>query len=126
MKKVVYILGLVGVILMAIVVLTAGESGSDAEQPNISIGSEARLVSESATPYVCTTQDTLDALLDAVAANDKAGFNQILMSDAVFAVPQDTLVLLVDRDFGTYEVRILEGTHEGESGWVIEEMVVPD
>ena len=91
----------------------------------VGVGDEGLLFSESALPYVCVTEETFDKLIAASVANDKIGFNQLIMSDAVFAVAQNTKVLVIDSTFGKRKIRILEGSNYGQTGWVPSEFVKP-
>lgn len=126
--------GLIGFAVVAVIFVAilgtcigalSGPPDETATTTYVGVGDEGLLFSESASPYVCVTEETLDKLIDASVANDEIGFNQIFTSGAVFAVAQNTKVLVIDKKLGKCKVRILEGPHYTEIGWVITELVKP-
>jgi hypothetical protein len=52
-------------------------------------------------------------------ANDSAGYVELRRASRVFSIPNGTAVkvLQFDRGSAAYEVRVLDGVHEGRSGW---------
>lgn len=67
---------------------------------------------------VARTKDVESAITKAVDANDPIGVAQIVDSGAALNIPNGTPVQVIDMGFGISEVRILGGSHLGESGWV--------
>jgi hypothetical protein len=62
--------------------------------------------------------------VDVVSARDKEGFIQLTLKGKVFWVPDLTSVRVIDSGFFKVKVRILEGDHYGQSGWVARERIV--
>ena len=73
---------------------------------------------------VMRTQDAFDAYTKAAVNNDTIGMAQLVYDDQGFFVPDGTKVLVIDSGMGTREVRILEGKHIAETGWVALEFVL--
>jgi hypothetical protein len=72
---------------------------------------------------VARTKDALDRFSRAAAKKDRYGFAELALRDEVFLVPNRTRVLVIDYGFVTHQVRILEGEHAGETGWVPREWI---
>lgn len=70
-----------------------------------------------------TDEQTYEDLVWAMGAKDVYGLQELLASGKIFADQDDTQVLVIDRTATLAEVRILEGTNQGRSGWIIHEAV---
>ena len=85
----------------------------------ISVGQQAILRSHDRGPIpVAVSEAALDSLTDASFANDEHGINQMLLLGQVVLVPHGTRVLVLDRDFTSAKIRILEGNYSTRGGWV--------
>lgn len=90
------------------------------------VGAEGVLRVEGADAVtLARTKDDFDAFQKAHLANDDYGIRALFNSDRIFNVQRDTDVRVIDRSLTLYQVRVLSGPHEGESGWVVVEEVVP-
>jgi|GEM_PF-6442092 len=73
---------------------------------------------------VARTEDTLDKSIDASIADDSFGQAELLINDQIFTVPSCTKARVIDRKFATSRVRILEGEHIAEAGWLPYEFAI--
>ncbi len=92
---------------------------NDRAAPQVS--GTVRLRLDSAPVYIARDESAHRDFMDVVAARDTHGLTEMLASGELFVVADGTLVRILDRGFGIVRVRVLEGTHEGRSGWVIKE-----
>ncbi|MFC1656081.1 hypothetical protein ACFL3C_04370 [Patescibacteria group bacterium] len=103
---------------------TNSNSYTSKSSTTVSIGDEAKLVSSgSGAILVAIDQEAFDDLLDISVANDEMGLAELMLADRVFSVPTGIKVKVIDTDWFSKEVRILEGAYVGESGWVPMEFV---
>lgn len=89
------------------------------------LGDECVLLIPNSNEPVAVSVDraAYDALFKALAAKDDIGFAQLVQSGQVLMIPSGTRVKLIDAGVMSHTVRILEGDHFGESGWVPVEFV---
>lgn len=73
---------------------------------------------------VLRTKELLDEYIKAAVNKDTYGMATIIYNDGGFFVPNGTKVLVIDSTVGSRQVRILEGEHLAESGWVPKEFVL--
>jgi len=72
---------------------------------------------------VAITETAFDRLNQLLAAGDRVGANALVLSGRVLIVPGGTQVRVIDRGFFKTEIRIMEGTYAGRSGWVGSELI---
>lgn len=72
---------------------------------------------------VATSEAAFDRFMKIAVANDTLGIAEMVLSGSLLKVDRGTKVTIIDRGFTKTEVRILEGDHFGESGWVASEFV---
>jgi hypothetical protein len=90
-----------------------------AEADSIGTGDHASLkTSDGSNVLVARSKDIFDRLSQLAAANDNVGIKQMIDNDEVFQIESGTASLVIDRGLFSSEVRISDGDHSGESGWV--------
>jgi zinc-ribbon domain len=87
-------------------------------------GQDGKLQNGKKAIPVAVDQDSSDQLIKAQAINDQHAVVQLLLAGKVLSVNDGTKVKVIDSTFTLRQVRILEGSHEGRSGWVPLEFVV--
>ena len=68
---------------------------------------------------LATTLGGWKALDEAIRAGDKYGIANLMLGGHVFAVEKFTHVLVLDEYANLTRVRILSGSREGKSGWIL-------
>lgn len=68
--------------------------------------------------YLAIDKESFDMWTKACVAKDYIGMMQLEASGRVFSVPNNTKVLIIDRNFAIRKVRILEGDAFGKAGWL--------
>jgi len=99
--------------------------GGSSSTPVVPVGSDGRLVIGEGPVDLGVDDDAFDALSNARVANDPTGRRAVLASGRAFTVPEGTRVRVIGNGFVKKQVRILEGPHAGESGWIPFEWVKP-
>lgn len=88
------------------------------------VGSEASLCIENREVVpLAINKNSFDEFVNAAIANDTYGIANLIAAGKVFTVPNNTKVLIIEGSVGKVKVRILEGKHTGESGWVPKEWI---
>ncbi|MBI4471502.1 MAG: hypothetical protein HY646_02465 [Acidobacteria bacterium] len=85
---------------------------------SISPGSTAYLSDRGTSIGVGADIQTFAALVDAVDAKDRKGYEELIRSDQAFLVEDRVQVLVIGFQGKIAEVRFLEGYHSQESGFV--------
>jgi hypothetical protein len=94
---------------------------------NVAIGEQGILfVDDLDEILVAVDEDALNDLTDASVAQDSIGYEKVYLEGRAFFVDSGTQVQVIDVSWATREVRILSGSHNGESGWVPYEWVVAE
>lgn len=84
-----------------------------------SVGSEAVIRAPNLdTVYLAIDKESFNMWTKACVAKDYIGMAQLESAGLVFPVPNGTKVLVIDRDTFIRQVRILEGSAFGKSGWL--------
>lgn len=73
--------------------------------------------------YVAVSKQSWDALLDTFESNDSMGRASLIMSGSVFTVPNGTKCLILKLGWETTQVRVLEGTEMGKSGYTLKKLL---
>lgn len=89
----------------------------------VGVGEEGFLTCGLQTVLVAVDKPAFEALTKAAAAKDNEGMAELLLRGRVFSVPSGTRVRMIDIGLFKSEVRILDGDHYAESGWVPAEWV---
>jgi hypothetical protein len=83
------------------------------------IGTITRLQSPQGEPiWIVVDSRAYQALRQAQAVRNQAAVAALFQSGQVFAVEEDTEARIVGEGGGFYQVRPLEGEHQGRTGWV--------
>jgi len=100
-------------------------SDSVAEGARPSVGERGHLHSGTELVALAVEKKVLDEWNDALFANDTFGRTELLTSGRIFVVPDGTEVLMLDSGWSIFvcKVRILEGEHLGQTGWIPVEWV---
>ncbi|MFA6324883.1 MAG: hypothetical protein WCX46_01505 [Candidatus Paceibacterota bacterium] len=64
------------------------------------------------------SKEAMDKLVSAAVAGDNIGTTQLVIAGQAFSVPNCTKVKVIDSSMYARQVRILEGEHFGNSGWL--------
>ena len=91
----------------------------------VSRGEEGYIKGTSGTPneILTKTKADYDVFIDILLSKDTIGLGQFLQDDRGFGVANGTKVLVIGTAVGVRQVRVLEGEHLGESGWLAMEYV---
>ncbi len=89
------------------------------------VGQEVHLISTTGKVFVAVDDAAWDAMLKASRANDTEGILGMVLAGKLLVVPTNTKARVIEDAFTSAKVRILEGMHDGKSGWVSNEMVGP-
>jgi RNA polymerase subunit RPABC4/transcription elongation factor Spt4 len=103
-----------------------GSSSPSATSSHVKIGDNAYLRLPGAATgdiTVLTSKAALDDFTKAAVNKDTYGMAELVENGEGFFVPQGTKILVIDGSFTASQVRILEGTQIGKSGWVPFEFV---
>lgn len=89
----------------------------DVGKIRISAGSQGDIV------YVATSQEDFNKMMDAVAAKDDVGLNQMVGNGSLFIVPEGTQAKFIGlgsgfSGIGVRHIRIVDGTHADEDGYI--------
>jgi len=112
---------LTSIILLLVLATSIGlnvESESKPEKTKIQIGGTYELTGAGGVP-VSKTLETYDKATEYVISGDTLGYQNLKLSGDVFTVQSGTSVTVIDSKISKIEVRVLEGTHQGKSGWVL-------
>jgi hypothetical protein len=123
-------------VLVALVIITLmvtrqsrskpSPAGTAPEQrrTSLNIGSQAALFIEGQESiFVADDEPTLSQLLGAVASKEDDKVEGLVRSGRVMRVANHTPVQVMEMGAGRLKVRILEGEHAMQSGWVIDRWV---
>lgn len=75
------------------------------------------------TTPVAVDKDTLSRLIQLASADDIVGMRALVIEGRAFNVNNCTKVKVIDRSVSGVEIRIMEGSQFGRSGWVVMEFV---
>ena len=90
---------------------------------HIPIGGTGTIRSGGPIALLSTTKDGYDEINDALAAKDKIGLRNLLMTRKAFTVKSGTRGLVIDSSWTLKRVRILDGDHKDAAGWLPFEFV---
>lgn len=100
-------------------------------QSNLAVGQSGFLRSGSVeTLFVAVDQESFKELVKAARAKDTIGILELADQRRIFGVTVGTSVLILDKNFSQYRIRVLKGVQEvdtdkvGRAGWVPREWVV--
>lgn len=115
---------------VVVVVIFASMGGSDTPATDtsadnvISLGDEGYLrVSSGDIVTVLKTKEAQEQFMKSAIANDTYGMAKLVAEGQGFNVPVGTKVKVIDSEFGIRKVRILDGEHAMEDGWVPKEFI---
>lgn len=96
-----------------------------ASSATLSRGEEGYIKGTSGTPneILTNTKADYDVFIDILLSKDTIGLGQFLQDGRGFGVANGTKVLVIGTGVGVRQVRVLEGEHLGESGWLAMEYV---
>ncbi|MEW6125712.1 MAG: 6-pyruvoyl-tetrahydropterin synthase-related protein [Acidobacteriota bacterium] len=87
----------------------------------LTLGAETRLrIPRGDWVWVATTDQALNELMNALPANDTARIEMLVQSGQVLRVANHTKVRILEFDAAKTRIRILEGDHLTQEGWVPE------
>jgi len=96
-----------------------------AASEKVARGEEGYIKGKSGNPneILTKTQADYDVFVDTLLSKDTIGLEQFLLDGRGFGVANGTKVLVIGTGVGVRQVRVLEGEHFGESGWLAMEYV---
>lgn len=90
----------------------------------LSVGSEGRVYVEGSSEVILAkTKSALDEMTKASTAGDIVGYKAPYLRGEAFFVNSNTKVLVLENTFASVKVRVLEGLHKNDVGWVPYEWV---
>lgn len=123
----------VGVILVMLVGiwsqgLSGGVTPKTTESGNASVPTKSNkivIIGDEGVAYaadggevpIIATKEGYEAISRAASVNDQYGVLEMMSSGQYYPVKSGTKVLVIDATISLRKVRILEGIHEGRSGW---------
>lgn len=119
-----WVIVLFGVVAV-VVISNFGDIPETSTPSNIvKVGEEGYLrVSSGQIVTVARTKEAYDEFTKSMSSKDTYGMAKVVADGRAFDVPVGTKVLVIDQDVGDRKVRILEGKHINEDGWVVKEFV---
>jgi hypothetical protein len=94
-------------------------SESDASSETTEPGTERLLnARELAIVYLGTSKEALMEFVKTVQAKDEIGLQQLILSRRLFTVQKNTRALILESNYPFLKVRVLEGPHITEAGWI--------
>ncbi len=99
--------------------------GSLFQPKSLTLGDVGRLTAYEGREnvLVAVTKEARESLTHSLVAKDEEGGRQLAGAGLLFIVPANTQVRIIDRDMGVWQIRVLEGSSQGQSGWVLREQV---
>lgn len=85
---------------------------------DLKTGDQCSLSAEGDDVFISVDEKTHDRLLQLCNAKDETGVAQLVALGKVAVIKAGTRAKIIDRGFLVSEIRILEGSHAGESGFV--------
>ena len=76
--------------------------------------------------WVGVTKEWYDRAADLAASKDNLGLAKMIMKGQLLDIAPGTKCRVINTGFLTDEVRIMEGAHVGESGFVAHEFIAPE
>lgn len=104
---------------------TETQESSDTSNDFVGIGENGILDNGSEDVLLGVSKEDNDQIVHNYVINDLDAVAQMVLDGKAFFVPTQTKVLVIERDFGVRQVRILEGDFSGQSGWIPYEFVKP-
>jgi hypothetical protein len=106
------------------------QSPPKTEAPAQVLGQDRHLTSGTDVVLLAVDSEDLQQLVQVLALGDTAGFRKLVGTNHFFQVPRGTPVHVINFDTlpegpAIREVRVLTGSHTGESGWVMAEAIAP-
>lgn len=99
----------------------AAASVPEARRTPISVGTEAVLfIDGQEAIFVAVDEQALPELLGAVAAKDAAKVENLIRSGRVIQVANNTKVQVIEIGAGKTKVRVNEGEHAMQTGWIVD------
>ena len=91
----------------------------------VDVGEDGVLVFGEAE-YVPVSRDesTYERIIKSIVAHDEIGFKEEFDKGNAFLVKARTKAKVIDRTIGSRKIRILEGDHKDEAGWIAMEWVI--
>ncbi len=102
---------------------SSSSSTSNAPVNNVAVGDTAYLRSSADPILVPITKELFDRTMQLAVAQDTTGIAQLVLNGEVLSVKNGTQVKVIGEGFSSSEVRIMSGSHIGESGFVPNEFV---
>ncbi|MCG2686668.1 hypothetical protein L6278_00850 [Candidatus Parcubacteria bacterium] len=125
--------GCLGIVIIFIIILVVSASGDKApvnKNASLGIGEDGFLNNNKETTdctgisILGTTKENYSNFVKAQVADDKTGYLQMIGDGKLFPIDNCTKVKVIDTAIFSRQIRILEGSHIGASGWIALEFVV--
>jgi hypothetical protein len=116
------IFGIIGAAIFFAVMVTNLFSGTSGNGAVVAVGEEAYIQSGGRSTPITTTKDDYDQVQKILLAKDWGGLRQMIIQERAFVIDEGTQVLIVDKnwDWTMTQVKVLEGSQAGKTGWVAE------
>ncbi|MCC7261574.1 MAG: hypothetical protein IT369_03535 [Candidatus Latescibacteria bacterium] len=116
------ILGIIGAAIFFAVMVANLFSGTSGNGNVVAVGEEAYIQSGGRSTPITITKDDYDQVQKILLAKDWEGLRQLIIQERAFVIDEGTQVLVVDKswDWTMTQVKVLEGSQAGKTGWVAE------
>jgi hypothetical protein len=114
---------LFGVIAVVFISSIGDEPTTSTPSNIVRVGEEGYLRVSGEIVTVARTKESYDEFTQSMYAKDTYGMAKLVADGKAFNVPVGTKVLVIDQAVGDRKVRILEGSHANEDGWVVKEFI---
>lgn len=118
-----WVIILFGVIAVVFISSIGGEPTASTPSNIVRVGEEGYLRVSGEIVTVARTKEAYDDFTQSMYAKDTYGMAKLVADGKAFNVPVGTKVLVIDQAVGDRKVRILEGSHTNEDGWVVKEFI---
>ncbi|MDB5260544.1 MAG: hypothetical protein JWN37_775 [Candidatus Nomurabacteria bacterium] len=100
---------------------TATTTSTIATRPKI--GEEGYIKTTLKYPFLAVDRESYDQIMKSAVAKDDRGIAEVIAGGGGFFVDNGTKVLVLDQEFGSRKVRVLEGDQINRTGWLVMEWI---
>jgi hypothetical protein len=98
---------------------SSSSSSSSTSSSTKDLGYEGKIDVGGGEVPVASSEEALGEMTNSAVAKDKEGLAKMMLNGQLFSVPNGTKARLIGRNWtGGIRVRILDGSHYGDDGWI--------
>lgn len=110
------------VIFIVIINMFTGNSSKSENNSNknkyLSVGEEGYSCSRTEQILVAISKEDEDQMIKSSIAKDNQGLVELVMNGKAFFIDGNTKVLVIDRSYGSRQIRVLTGSSTNRTGWM--------